>query len=404
MIHTKYLILGAGPAGLVFANLLLKAGETDFLVLEREKEAGGLCRSIMVKGTPFDIGGGHFLDAQDSKVLKFVFSFMPENEWVLYQRKSCIKIDNKLIDHPLEANIWQFSIEKQIDYLKSIAQAGCNQGIEEPEQFVDWMRWKLGDRITDEYMLPYNQKMFMDHLNDLGTYWMNKLPDVRFEDTLRSCLEKKAFGKEPGHALFYYPLHYGYGELWIRMASALGKRILYQQNIVSLDCEKRMVETKEGKVFCADQVITTIPWKVFREIHNLPEKLQQHIKQLEHTQIQTEYFEENIDTDAQWIYEPDPTIVYHRVLVCKNFIRGGRGFWTETNLKRVTGKSNGIKKYVNEYAYPLNTVQKPKLMAELLSWCRKKGIYGLGRWGEHMHYNSDVVVRRAFNLFKELIR
>ena len=30
MIHTKYLILGAGPVGSVFVKLFLKAGETDF--------------------------------------------------------------------------------------------------------------------------------------------------------------------------------------------------------------------------------------------------------------------------------------------------------------------------------------------------------------------------------------
>ena len=44
----KFLILGAGPAGLTFANRLKQKGETDFLVLEKEERAGGLCRSIEV--------------------------------------------------------------------------------------------------------------------------------------------------------------------------------------------------------------------------------------------------------------------------------------------------------------------------------------------------------------------
>ena len=42
----KYIILGAGPAGLAFANKLLEFGEDDFLVLEKEDTAGGLCRSV----------------------------------------------------------------------------------------------------------------------------------------------------------------------------------------------------------------------------------------------------------------------------------------------------------------------------------------------------------------------
>ena len=44
----KYIILGAGPAGLSYANRLKNSGETSFLVLEREKDAGGLCRSVNV--------------------------------------------------------------------------------------------------------------------------------------------------------------------------------------------------------------------------------------------------------------------------------------------------------------------------------------------------------------------
>ena len=44
-----------------------------FLVLEREAIAGGLCRSEDVDGSPFDIGGGHFLDVKNPKVTDFVF-------------------------------------------------------------------------------------------------------------------------------------------------------------------------------------------------------------------------------------------------------------------------------------------------------------------------------------------
>ena len=57
MEKVKYLILGAGPAGLTLANRLKDQEETSFLVLEKELEAGGLCRSVMVDGSPFDIGG-----------------------------------------------------------------------------------------------------------------------------------------------------------------------------------------------------------------------------------------------------------------------------------------------------------------------------------------------------------
>ena len=67
MAKVKYLILGGGPAGLTMGAMLLERGETSFLVVEKEDEAGGLCRSVTVDGSPFDIGGGHFLFSQGER-------------------------------------------------------------------------------------------------------------------------------------------------------------------------------------------------------------------------------------------------------------------------------------------------------------------------------------------------
>ena len=223
----KYLILGAGPAGLTVANKLLQYGIKSFLVLERESEAGGLCRSTEVDNSPFDVGGGHFLDVRRPKVNEFLFNFMPEDEWDKYERDSRIEVNGNIINHPIEANIWQMKLEDQVEYLKSIAVAGCNIGKDKPDEFVDWIYWKLGDRIANDYMIPYNQKMFGDNLNALGTYWLEKLPNVSFEETLLSCLTKKAYGTQPGHAQFYYPKKYGYGELWLRMAEQIKDKIIY---------------------------------------------------------------------------------------------------------------------------------------------------------------------------------
>ena len=103
----KYLILGAGPAGLAFAHRLRQNGESSFLILEQESSAGGLCRSAEVDRAPFDIGGGHFLDVRIPEVNQFLFEFMPESEWIKYNRDSRIEINGVTINHPIEANIWQ---------------------------------------------------------------------------------------------------------------------------------------------------------------------------------------------------------------------------------------------------------------------------------------------------------
>ena len=399
----KYLILGGGPAGLSFANTLLGGVTDSFLVLEKESEAGGLCRSTFVDGSPFDIGGGHFLDVRRPHVNKFLFKFMPEDEWDLYDRKTTLHVNGNIIGQPIEANIWQMKLEDQVEYLKSIAVAGCNLGEPMPERFVDWIYWKLGKKIAEDYMIPYNQKMFGKELNQLGTYWLEKLPNVSFEETLLSCLTKHAYGKDPGHTHFYYPKKYGYGELWLRMASALGNHIEYNKTVKGIDFTTKTVTTTDGAKYRADAIITTIPWLEFDEIIGMPEEIQASLCELKYSSIQTEYHPENLDTDSQWVYFPDPALPYHRILVRHNFCPDSKGYWTETNAERVYMEApNGNYKYMNQYAYPLNTINKPNIMKRLLTWSREHGVFGLGRWGEHNHYNSDVTVDLAMKLAEEV--
>jgi len=391
----KYLILGAGPAGLTFANRLLKNGEDDFLVLEKESEAGGLCRSEEVDGSPFDIGGGHFLDVRNAEVLDFLFPFMPIEEWDHYERDSRIVVNGNTINSPIEANIWQMKLEDQVEYLKSIAIAGCNLGTEMPEKFIEWIDWKLGKKIADDYMIPYNQKMFGENLNELGTYWLNKLPNVSFEETLISCLERRAHGTQPGHAKFYYPKKFGYGEIWKRMADALGDRIQYNTPVREIDFENRIVNGE----FKADVIITTIPVTSVPTLTNLPEEIRLETEKLKHSSVVIAYRPEMLDTKAQWIYYPDPNLSYHRILVRHNFCPNSRGYWTETNLTRFREEENKEQPYfINEYAYPLNTIGKEEAIARILAYTAEKNIVGLGRWGEWQHFNSDVVVARSMKL------
>lgn len=401
MQNYRWVILGAGPAGLTFANKLKENGENSFIVLERESEAGGLCRSKNVDGFPLDIGGGHFLDVRRPKANEFLFQFMPEEEWDLYVRNSKISLKGMFIDHPIEANIWEMDIDNQIDYLKSIATAGCNRNVEKPERFVDWIYWKLGTRIAEDYMLPYNRKIFSSNLNELGTYWMDKLPNVSFENTLRSCLEHRAFGEEPGHAQFYYPKKYGYGEVWNRMAEELGPNIQYGFRVRGIDFEEKIVWDHNGTKIRGENIITTIPWQEFRELKNIPLEIKNSLLMLKQSSIQVEYVPGQLETDAHWIYYPEEELAYHRILVRHNFCPGSKGYWTETNCERlheVVIKDS----FYNQYAYPLNTIEKPQIMKRLISWAEKMQIFPLGRWGEHQHYNSDVTVVKAIELFEKI--
>ena len=395
----KFIILGAGPSGLTLAHALLDGGYKldDILVVEKQPVAGGLCRSETVDDAPLDIGGGHFLDLKNKDVLDFVFRFMPRNEWGLYDRVSKIHIRGMEVDHPLEANLWQFPSEVQVDYLESIAQAGCVRGEIAPESFAEWIKWKLGERIAQEYMLPYNRKIWSMDPDQLGTYWLYKLPNVSFRDTLLSCLEGKPMGALPAHGTFLYPKKFGYGEVWRRMGEALGDSLVTDCTVEKINLDTRTV----NGMWQADKIISTIPWTLWPGYCDIPDDIQAEIACLKNAPIDIDYHSETLNSESHWTYEPDEATSYHRLLLRTNFSSGARGYWTETNANRSL-KTDGVR-FHNEYAYPINTLGKPEAIQKILAWGRSNGIIGLGRWGEWEHMNSDVAVSKAIEMATKLI-
>ena len=398
MKRFPFVVLGAGPSGLAVAHALRDAGvgAEEILVIEKEDCAGGLCRSRETDGAPVDIGGGHFLDVRRKEVLDFIFRFMPREEWNLYDRVTKIRLRGVEIDHPLEANLWQFPTAAQVDYLESIAQAGCVRGESMPESFAAWIEWKLGARIAHEYMLPYNRKIWSMDLESIGTYWLYKLPDVSFRETLASCLERRPMGTLSAHGTFLYPKRHGYGEVWRRMGEALGNSLVTNCAVEHIDPGTRVV----NGCWQADTIISTIPWTLWSSFCEMPTDVRTAVGRLRKASIDVDYRAATLHSPAHWIYEPDESISHHRLTLRSNFAPGSRGYWTETNSAR-SAQTDGVR-FHNEFAYPVNTLTKPEAVERILAWARTNGIVGLGRWGRWEQMNSDVAVAEALELARKL--
>jgi protoporphyrinogen oxidase len=394
MLRSRFIILGAGPSGLALAHTLKDRGVplSEILVLEKEKTAGGLCRSESVGGSPLDIGGGHFLDIKHQEVLDLLFRFMPQSEWQRHDRVSKIRLRGQMVDHPLEANLWQFDTETQVDYLEAIAQAGCVRGTVPPESFAEWIRWKFGERIADDYMLPYNRKIWSMDPDLLGTYWLHKLPNVSFRETLHSCIEGKPQGSLPAHGVFLYPKEHGYGEVWRRMADALGDSLQLGVDVHSFDLATLTI----NGIWQGEHVFNSVPWHAWLDWATLPDSIQDDIRALRNVGIDVDYVPETLASPAHWIYEPDEQLPHHRKLLRSNFCPKSRGYWTETNSSR-SGEIAGWR-HRNLYAYPVNTIDKPARVSRILDWARSRGITGFGRWGTWDHMNSDIAVKNAIAL------
>ena len=396
--NVRFCILGAGPSGLSFGRELMRNGVDSFVILEAESVPGGLCRSEIVDGFPIDIGGGHFLDVKRKVVLDFLFEIMPETEWNRFLRVARLRIRNQEIDHPIESNLWQLPIDDQVEFLVSIAHAGCVKGTKEPEKFDEWIKWKFGELISNEYMLPYNEKIWSIPIQEIGAYWLYKLPSVSFRETIKSCLKKQPQGILSAHGAFYYPKHYGYGEVWRRMGCELGERLRLNCPVTAIDTDHRVI----NRSIKTDMIVNTIPWSTWLRIGAIPRNFQREINQLKYASIDVDYHPDNVDSKAHWIYEPSNKISYHRLLLRPNFIDGAHGHWTETNVERSPQTTEF--RHRNIYAYPINTIGKPEIVERILTWSKRKNILPLGRWGLWEHMNSDVAVQKAIEAARNVVK
>ena len=153
-------IIGGGITGVTVGRLLQQGGFDDFVILEKELEPGGLCRSRVIGGHVLDLGGGHLLCSKYRDVYQFIFDHLPASEFNSFDRVSKIALHDHVIDYPIEYNLWQLPIDEQITYLLSCIRAGESEGDRRANNFEEWVRGKLGDAIADNYMIPYNRKIW----------------------------------------------------------------------------------------------------------------------------------------------------------------------------------------------------------------------------------------------------
>jgi hypothetical protein len=182
------------------------------------------------------------------------------------------------------------------------------------------------------------------------------------------------------------------------MGQRLGEKLVTSCPVTRIDLPGRIVNGE----FAADKIVTSIPWTIWPRLADIPRTIKTCIRKLEKASVDVDYVPEDRVTDAHWIYVPADNLSYHRILCRANFCEGSRGCWTETNSLRAE-EQNGWR-HRNEYAYPLNTTEKPGAITEIRRWASQHHIIPLGRWGLWEHMNSDVAVAEGVAAAQEALR
>ncbi|MFA4870953.1 MAG: FAD-dependent oxidoreductase [Pedobacter sp.] len=317
-------ILGGGLTGITLAHLLAEKGE-DVIILEKEKEYGGLCCSKTIDGFTFDIGGSHIIFSRDTEVLNFMNKMIDGNKQINIRNTEILHTDMKYIGYPFENFLYQLSDEDRFYCLNEFIK-GINN-TRTPSNFLDWITHTFGKGIADLYLIPYNEKIWKYPLDQMSSHWVDgRIPRPPVEDIIKSAIGIKTEGYTH-QSVFSYPLNGGIKALIDSIASPIKDKIVCNFNVSNITKlnGKFIIKNDTGNVFITDKCISTIPIQhLIRSLGNVPENILNSSNKLKYNSLISVYIAlnkkyENHATKS-WLYVPDKKLgLFNRISFPSNY-------------------------------------------------------------------------------------
>lgn len=394
-------ILGAGITGLSIAYHL-KEKNKDFIIIEKEKIPGGLCRNINIDGYTFNYTG-HFLHCKTSYVQELARKLIPDIK--IIKRNSYVYLNKKIIPYPIQSNKRYLSHwTRTKSFLSYLIRSR-----KEPENLEEWFIYNFGREMYNIFFLPYNEKLWKYSLKYISP------------DFLESYVPKESsfYSKETGeyNTKFLYP-EKGIGTL----VSSIAKNLKISHGEVRR-IEKNYVYS-DGKKIKYENIISTIPLPELLKIlyisgekYRIKENLIWNsvlcvnigVKgELSFSNSLKKFKSNDLDPSKfHWIYFSDRKIPFYRIGSLSNVSRllapeNHSSVWVEVSYRG--SKPDGsivdaviknleqiglfkkeaiehISKFDIPYAYPIYNMNRENIIKEIQGYLRKRNIFLAGRFG-----------------------
>lgn len=313
--NTKYLIIGAGISGLMFAN----CKKNDYLIVEKENEIGGYCRTIYQDGFIWDYAG-HFFHFKTDEMKKFFMDNMKDEKLINQVKNTKIYYKGKLIDYPFQTNIHQLEKQEFIDCLYDLYNKSEKENY---DSFLDMLYGKFGKSIVEKFLKPYNEKLYACDLNLLDKEAMGRFfPYANINQIINNMKEAN---NSSYNNTFMYPEN-GAMSFLNKLYNNLDKtKVKLNTSIVSINYEKKIAITSNDEEIQYEYLINTIPLNHFLKLTESNED-----KELNNSLSYNKVlvfnlgFEKKSDFDEHWIYFPDKEINFYRVGFYDNILNSDR--------------------------------------------------------------------------------
>ena len=408
------LIVGAGITGLSYAA----ATSNDYLVIEKEPEIGGYCRTILQDGFIWDYSG-HFFHFRNKDIERFVMDKMHKDRDIITLKKMTqIRYKNKHIDYPFQKNIHQLDKAEFIDCLYDLFVNEYREGT----TFKSMPYAKFGKSIAEIFLIPYNEKLYACDLDELDPDAMGRF--FPYADKQEIIANFKHAKENSYNATFEYPKGGAFEYVNSVFQRIDPKKVATGEALVELDIARKIARTTRRSIKY-DQLISTIP---------LPKLLSlSGIEHDTHLYSSNKVLVFNLGFDRKgnekrnhWLYFPEKKYIFYRVGFYDNIFNSDRlsayveiGFRQDAQidinacLTRVlkdletAGIISGQKlvsshSVIMDPAYVHVTSAMEKDRAEKMKTLSSYDVYSIGRYGGWYYCSIEDNVAEALSLARRI--
>ncbi len=419
-------ILGGGLTGLTLAYLLGQRG-VECEVLEKEKECGGLMRTLQQNGFTFDYGGSHILFSKNQEALDFLVWLLGDNK-VRSHRNTKVFYRGSYVKYPFENGLSDLPKQENFECLYSFIQnlLDKQQGkVAQPKNLKEWFYYTFGKGIAEKYLVPYNQKIWKHPLDDMTTEWVERIPNPPVEDIVKSSLGIETEGYTH-QSNFYYPLNGGIQAVIKSLEEKVGGKVVAGFGVKRLRREGDgwvVSDGRQERVY--DQVVSTMPIQDLIAAMDVPKKVRDAVDDLEYNSLVSVMLGLDVEkiNDLSWLYVPEEASLSHRVSFPSNYSPQVAPQGKSSVLAEVTCKQDSetwrmsdaeITKRVIEDLHRLKIIDKSKVcfaaakrlkyayvitdmgyeenLKLVKAYVAEAGVDLLGRFSEYKYLNMDACV------------
>jgi UDP-galactopyranose mutase len=422
------LVLGAGPAGLAFAYRYGRGA----VVLERSREVGGLSRSIEIEDGIFDIGG-HSFHTPHQEVRDLVHSLM-NGAWHEQPRDARVWVSGQLIAYPFQQHF------EMLDDTSIVEECRGHQLdatlVARSANFEEWIFRRFGNGVAQNFMVPYNSKLWACDLKDMSCEWVaERVATATDAPRLTGAAAPKRRPLQSDSKVAY-PAHGGFGSIFVALAARC-EHIELGEEVVRIDFHDRNVHTSSGRVWPWDRIVSTMPLPhLVACLGDCPGRIVERASMLHAVSLKILLILARLRDKRvpQRIYIADPAIPPHKVafnhtsskslserrnhaIMCEVSYSSSKPAKPDVELLNGTVDWLVANRFIEAaddvvtqrvvdvpYGYPVQTHARTGIISEVTRYLESLNIHTIGRFGSWNYANSDECMRQGLELASKLLR